>query len=338
MKIRLRNFQAIGDAKIETAGFCAITGRTNLGKSALLRGLSAIMFGLPGEHFIRHGEEWTGGSLKLEDDQGPLDLRWRKVATKSRKPNLQPALEINGKTHTKTGKDHKALTAPHGILEIEATTRRLRPQTAAQHDPIFLVADNETTAAEVLNLLGRADVVTEAQRNAKRDLNQAEEKRKIRTSDREKAATRLAETDHVPGLRQELEEKRARTQAREEQRAKHQTLTDHLTTLETLSPKDPPPAPPGAKPPESLKRLTKLRELTDLTPRDVPAAPPTPKAPPTATLERLTTLLTLEQERKRTIQEREATEDDLVHLEKERETLEATLKTCPTCGRAFDGH
>ena len=67
MKIRVRNYQAIADASLEVEGFTAVTGRSNIGKSGLIRAISAILFGNPGEDYIRRGADFTGGAIDFQD-------------------------------------------------------------------------------------------------------------------------------------------------------------------------------------------------------------------------------------------------------------------------------
>jgi len=45
VKIRIKNFQSIEDLEIEVRGFTAITGKTNIGKSAIMRAISSAMLG-----------------------------------------------------------------------------------------------------------------------------------------------------------------------------------------------------------------------------------------------------------------------------------------------------
>lgn len=338
-KIRVRNFQAIGDAKIEAEGLTVITGRSNLGKTALIRAAAAMLFGTPGDHYIRRGQDWVGGAIAIDDGKAPLKIVWRKVAQGKRKPSLQPVLEINGQTHTKIGRDHKQLTAPFGIIEIETTATRLRPQVAMQHDPIFLVAETETTAAELFKMLGRVDVITEAQRLAKKDLKDNEDRRKIRGVDRGDAQSRLNQLDHVPTLRTKVDALKSLARETEGENRKREATISQLREFLTLKPRTLPTPPEAPKRPENLQFVAMLRELKELKPRSIPVAPEHPKAPKTLSiLPTLKELKLVEQELRDLERRKTDVETTVQGLEEEKLRLEQELKICPTCRRPFDAH
>ncbi len=341
-KIRVRNFQAIGDVTVEANGLTVITGRSNLGKSGFLRAVAAMLFGLEGEYFIRRGEDFTGGAISIDDPGQPLKIVWRKVATKARKPNLQPSLEINGVKHTKIGKGHKDLTRPFGVIEIETTAKRIRPQIAYQGESIFLVDDNETTAAEVFKMLGRVDVITEAQRQAKKDLKTNEDRRKIRSGDREEARLKAEEFKNVPQLRADLDQLTQDLAGL----TNNQTQTTYIQLLDTLSSLEPSPLPePPSFPtkPNSLQYLPLLEETIRLQPRNIPATLNLVadfSAILTANMwaGHLKNFIDDEEDLRVTRADVAVTMAEVTMLEGDRRRLEAELKVCPTCSQPFKAH
>lgn len=339
-KVRIRNYQAIADGKLEIEGLTVVTGRSNLGKSALVRGISAVLFGVPGEFFIKRGEDWTGGTVAIEDPKDPLKITWRKVTAKGRQPNLQPVVEINGKANTKIGRDHKQLTAPYGIIEIETSQGRLRPQVAMQHDAPFLVGENETVVAEVFKILGRVDVITEAQRLAKKDLADNEGKRKIRLQDREEARKSYEELSYVQPLRVEFDQLEQTVKQGQIKDQARKRAIDHLRTLKTLQPQPIPAPPPAPTLSAQAKVLILLKELVTLVPQPVPFAPPQPQG--SVTRQRTIQLLRELKLEKNQSEGRKAEiamiDANVTVLEADRARMEVDLKICPTCGRSFDGH
>lgn len=333
LKLRIRNFQAVADAKLEVQGLTVITGKTNRGKSALIRATAAMLFGLPGDHFVRRGEDWTGGTLLHETETDPLRISWRKVPTNKRKPNLQPLLEINGVEHTKIGRDHKNLTAPHGILELDTAATKLRPQVALQHDPIFLVGENETTAAEVFKLLGRVDVITAAQADERADLLEAERRRKLRTQDLAQAEAHRAELADVPDLNRRLDELRKADEEAGAKTAAFLQQQDQLKELTSLTPTEVPTRPTINDPGRAVRLASQLQELLDLEPQPTPT-PPTLK--PTPTLEAIELLRALE-ETEAQLSDLQSTRNGLglqqTKVLDELEELKRQLGTCPTCGQ-----
>lgn len=335
-KIRLRNYQSIGDASIELVGLTVVTGRTNLGKSALIRGVEAMLFGQAGDYYIQYKCDWVGGSIRLDDPNSPLQIGWRKVPANKRTPSLQPLLEINKVQHTKVGRDHHTLTAPYGILELDTATGKLRPQIASQHDPIYLVTSNETTVAEVFKMLGRTDVVTEAQRLAKKDLKDITDRRNVRRDDVTNAKDRYEKLQHVPAIRAELDAatKFMYAQAiKVEECRKAEVLLQELTEIEERDIPTPPEAPPTA-PPEALALL---EELVSLQLKDVPPSVSIPSLPDLSAVEVLSQLVKLDQELADTERQIFEVKEVIDFTAQEKTKMEAELKVCPTCERPFHG-
>lgn len=336
-KLRVRNYQAIGDVTLDLTGLTVITGRSNLGKSALIRAAESMLFGNPGDHYVKRGEQWTGGTIILHDVSPELKIGWRKVPAEHRKPNLQPSLTINGIQHTKIGRDHKQLTAPYGIIELETSAGRLRPQVANQHDPVFLVTENETAVAEVFKVLGRVDVITEAQRLARTDLKKTGDLKDIRKHDRKRAEERWRELDYVPVLKNQLEKTSWGARHLQSKAKELRQRQEQLKELQQLEPRlvPKPPVLPDLRPKVSTAAL--LKELNELTPRNIPTPPQltTPDRRAESLMGNLQTLTREIEQVRLSMRDHEVT---LGLLQEEKATMEKELGTCPTCKRRFDGH
>ena len=55
MKVEIKNYQSIVSQTLEVEGLTVVVGKSNVGKSALLRSISASWFGQSGDYFIRDG-------------------------------------------------------------------------------------------------------------------------------------------------------------------------------------------------------------------------------------------------------------------------------------------
>lgn len=262
MKIRVRNFQSIADAAIEAIGFTVITGRSNIGKSALLRAVRGAIFGLPGDYYIADDATWTG--VRIQDEN--LDIQWRKVATGKTTTKKQTTLTVNGMVHSKIGRDHQVLTRPLGFQEIETTNVRRCPQLALQHDNIFLLTEAETTAAEIFKMLGRVDIVTDAQKAAKRDLGREKSVLLVRRGDQEKTQERFDSLDYVKELRVKFGVAKGQVDfndtIREENEGLQTALKRYLVLIPTKL-----PIVPILRIPEELDQRKKLVRLMELEPR-----------------------------------------------------------------------
>lgn len=358
LKVRIRAFQAIRDATIEAKGFTAITGRSNLGKSAAVRAIRGAIFGIPGDHYVREGEAASRVDLEVNGHT----LIWQKVRKK--RPGLQTFLSVDGATHTRIGRSgHPDLTAPAGFREVKAGDAVLRPQVAGQHDRIFLLEETRGTAAEVFKLLGRVDVVTTAQANAKRDYRGTIEERGLRTADREAAEGALTELAWVEERAAEYAAMVPEVEAGLGRVAELQEQQIHVAQVASLAPVAVPVAPELPEPPLSL--VGRIGRAMELSPSAVPPALGLP-APPVEPLRKVARILELSpaavpesprlpagvQQKAgllatigRLVQARDAVNEagsavaaadlEIGRAEKERAALEAELGACPTCERAF---
>lgn len=330
MKIAVKNFQSIESAALEAGGLTVVTGRSNVGKTALIRAVQAALFGLPGDFYIREGADSCGVALKVDD----LDVAWRKVRAPT--PGKVTALRVGTTTHTKIGKDHNVLTEGLGIRELETSGPTLRPQFAMQHDPIFLLGESESTVAEVLKLLGRTDVVTKAQAEAKKDLRATASKKEVREGDREALEPEVKRFAGVPVLRDRWTNVNDRLKSAEQGQVKVGNTTAILRRLKTLIPCEVPLAP---LPPDLilLTRVERLRRLGEILPQKVPIVPGVPSVPASklAMIESLKSLRVIRLADEAGRQVAYGVGQELVGLGIERSRMETDLKICPTCERSF---
>ena len=197
MQASVEGFQSIHKTKLDLTGFTVITGPSNRGKSAFIRALAAVMFGQPGDGYVKTGESKCVVELRGED----FELKWMKPRSGSATMGVTQA---GGTTHySKLGKEHQIITEKLGFKELRAGTVRLRPQVAGQGEPYFLLSLTETTLAEVLKKLGRVDVVTEAQRRVKFDGKKEQSKLEVREQDTIKARADLEKLKGVKTLRED---------------------------------------------------------------------------------------------------------------------------------------
>ena len=331
MRLKIRNFQSIRKAELEISGFTVITGPTNVGKTALIRAAQATFFGIPGDYFIREGETFTGVAL-FDDD---LEIIWRK--TKKPDPKKPSALQVNGVVHTKIGKDHMRLTEPCGIFELQTSQARIRPQFAMQHDSIFMLAETETTVAEVLKLLGRIDVVTTAQRNAKRDLSSSAMKRKVREGDLEVAKEKLKELEYVPGLRIKLEKVTENYQLMDKKNEERSSLMKKITRMAELKPHKIPRDPPVLST-EKFQLRDLLIKLEQTEPCVVPPAInllPYDIVKP-GLINWLRKLMQLDESLVMSAANKESLDEEIEDMVALRKIVEETLGVCPVCDRPFE--
>lgn len=332
MKAIIKNFQSIRDAVLEFQGFTVITGRSNLGKSALVRALSGACFGLPGDYFIREGTDQCAVGLGFDD----LKLKWLKVRAGKAALGRETSLEVNGTKNTKLGKDHATLTEPFGLREIKTQYGRFRPQVAGQHDPIFLLSETEATVAEVFKMLGRVDVVTEAQRLAKKDLKDVESTVKIRLTDLEVAQKELAELSNIPIAAKAWGIERESLEHLESNKAATELELSDLVRFAGLVVHSIPDLPSQGEEPAAIKLIAQLKKLQDLQPVVISVLWEFTSPVGLGELEKLVTLRLVKEEQTLLESERLSLNTELCDVKVEIDKLEDELGVCPLCGKAFD--
>jgi len=336
LKVKITNFQSIASAELDLKGFTVIVGRSNLGKSALFRSIKAAFLGWSGNHFVRQGNNHCG--VSIEDDD--FKLIWRKVIKES--PGHMTALQINADQYTKLGQGgHPELTKKLGVWELDISAAvRLTPQFASQHDSIFLINLSDTIIAEVFKQMGRADVITDAQAMAKKELKEKTDLKEVRTGDKATAVQELQNLLHVPSLRSSFDDTMQKVRKHQADSEATQQL---IAKIKTLQAKAANPVPDDTLPqhlgiPKEAQLLPKIRLLQSLKLRHVPddislEAPSHFKEIETirrikAIGQELATLqLTLDQNQETTSS-----------LEKAKVAMEEELGVCPTCNRQFEDH
>lgn len=326
MKIGAINFQSLQKVSLEFAGFTVITGKSNLGKSALVRALTAIIYGTLGDYFVRRGTDFCKVGVRFDDG---LTLKWQKVPTDKKTVKRETELEINDVRHTKLGKDLYALTGPLGFLQIRTAGGDFRPQIAGQFDKAFLLDANDSVVAEVFKALGRGDVIATAKDYAKRDVNKARGELKIRAVDLEAAQTDLEKFQWVPGLVGEAKSLEVAVADQEKSGA----VLEELDLLGEALP-DPLPGIPFIP---LLDTPIQLCELMDQYQEFViPEVPVPPEWNVLWPVPDIDSYLQQQLEISEALEARIPHELNEALAELER--LEKELGVCPTCGEAFKTH
>jgi len=259
MRIKIQNFQRIAKADLLAEGLTVITGPSNRGKSALIRAIQATLFGRSGEDFIRHGETTCLVNLELENDK----ISW----AKSRKSGGSATLNINGTVYSKLGREGpQPHTEKLGYCELKVREQKIRPQFAAQHDSPFLVSESDTVIAELFKVLGRADVVTEAQDNCRKDLKGKQQRKDLRTEDQVLQGKKIESLKDVPRIEAECRTTKDNLNQLESRRRDNKELRDQLEVWvkgrEVQQTPDTPELPEMASHFENLEGLQKLSRLT----------------------------------------------------------------------------
>lgn len=168
-RVSVRDFQSLSDVALDLGALNVIVGRTNAGKSALIRAIDAALFNRSGGEFVR--EDATKATVTLDFAAGSL------VWTKPRKGGAEYTVTpTDGAplTITRAGREIvPEIDALTGVREIETDGVRAKLQVAGQFDEPFLLSNTGGQAAKLLAHVSKLDVLVKAQVHAKQDLGRA---------------------------------------------------------------------------------------------------------------------------------------------------------------------
>lgn len=199
-EIEVRNFQSIEHANLVVEGYTSVVGRSNIGKSALVRAVKAALTGATGTSFVRHG---PGCARRLKDakkcqcktavriKREGFDLLWEKGDNDNR-------YTFNGQVYDSVERGTPSfLTEGYAPIQIGPDKELL--QVADQFDPIFLLNRTGGVVADVLSDVAHLDRVNAAMRLVEKDRREAVSTRKVRELDVIDLTSRLVAFDGLDG-------------------------------------------------------------------------------------------------------------------------------------------
>lgn len=197
LKVEIENIQAVKHASIEIEGFTAVVGRSNSGKSSLIRGMHAALTNKSPKTIFRTGTKQS--RVKIEDASKGISIEWKK----GEKIN---AYEIDGKEFTKVGKDVPKEIEEHGFKEIRVNDEALEVQFSRQHEYIFLLNRSGGFVADFISKITKADVLTGAVKDCESDIRKCSENIKATTKEKDSLDEQLQRFKGLNKLSSDLEE------------------------------------------------------------------------------------------------------------------------------------
>jgi hypothetical protein len=190
IELEVHNFQSIRHATMSVTGFAAIVGRSNIGKSAVVRAAQMALTGGVGTDFVRHGQECdrkVRGTKKCKCYSKvvirtqAMELIWEKGDNISCYTVLRPGAE---KPDVYKNLDRGTPEfLKEGFLPVKVGDHRELIQIPDQFEPIFLLNKTGTVVADVLSDVARLDNINHAMAEANKDRKDAVSKRRVREED-----------------------------------------------------------------------------------------------------------------------------------------------------------
>ena len=189
IEVEIQNFQSIEKVAFSIKGFTALVGRSNIGKSAVVRALQCALTAATGTDFVRHGEacERRVKGRKKCHCQTTVTL-----TTGGRTIKWEKGDGVNQYTISKEGEEDVLYTAlGSGTPEflspdfdlVKVGSKNELIQIGEQFNPIFLLNQSGPATADVLSDVARLDDLNEAIRLVNKDNKSAKSTRKVREKD-----------------------------------------------------------------------------------------------------------------------------------------------------------
>lgn len=191
--IEVRDFQSIGHARIELGWWTSLVGESDIGKSAMVRALHALLTNWRGDHFIRHGSKETMVEITLADT---TTVTWAKKRGGGGTYVITPpggGRELFEKTGGEVPADVRALVN----ASINVAGDPITPGLQQQHDPPFLFADVPRKRAQILGEFDGSNILMLAEATVRRDQRASQQEATAARADMESATTHLQQYDGV---------------------------------------------------------------------------------------------------------------------------------------------
>lgn len=152
VQVDIQNFQSIAHVKLEIRGFVVVVGKSNVGKSAIIRAISSCLLNLPVVGAVRKGTS----HVKLHIQNGENEILWEKGEKKINR------YTINGKLYDKVERKQLPEITSMGFGSVEVGDSRMQPWWASQFEPIFLLNKTGPQVTDFISEVSRLQVVQTA--------------------------------------------------------------------------------------------------------------------------------------------------------------------------------
>lgn len=212
--IEVVGFQSIRHAELQLSGWTSLVGESDVGKSAIVRAITAAMTNWRGDHFIRHGLNECAVMFKFDDG---TCVRWVKRRGKSGTYDITPP-HGEAISYEKTGGEVPAEVAALLNVSIDVAGDAFTPGLQQQHDPPFLFADTPRRRAQTLGEFDGSNLLMLAEGALRRSQREQQAVASGAHATMETIEQELTAFEWVDGAVALLEDAKTRAQERDGQR------------------------------------------------------------------------------------------------------------------------
>lgn len=184
LHVEVKNFQSIEHVSLQIDRFTALVGRSNLGKSALVRAIKAALTGATGTAFVRHGDTCARRLKGLKTCKCVSSVHLRKEGFDLfwEKGDGGAKYIFNGVEYSAVDRGVPEFLQPDFSL-IKVGQGQQSLQVASQFDPIFLLGESGNVIANVISDVANLDRLNQAMQLVEKDRKEAASTRKVREKD-----------------------------------------------------------------------------------------------------------------------------------------------------------
>lgn len=197
IKIRIKNFQSIEDLSFEIRGLTCIAGKSNIGKSAIIRSISSAILNNPVIGMVRSGSGYSTVEIECSD----YKIKWEKGEKGINR------YHINGKLYDKVGSKQLEEVSGLGFKSVEIGSGEVNPWLATQFFPIFLLDKPGSQVTEFISEVSRLNVLQNAitiSSKGKRDNNDEMNTKLAEQKEIQKKLDKLKSIDDIQEIKDDL--------------------------------------------------------------------------------------------------------------------------------------
>ena len=200
-ELSIRNFQSIATADLDLTGWTSLVGESDVGKSAIVRAVHALLTNRRGDGFIREGAKACAVTLVLDDG---TNIEWHKTRGASGVYTVSRAGVVD-EVYEKTAGEVPPEVARLLGVTVDIAGEPFTPGIQRQHDAPFLLADSARRRAQVLGEFDGSNIVLRAEGMIRTAQRAAQQAVKAAEQAAERADAALEAYAAVPALQAEVQ-------------------------------------------------------------------------------------------------------------------------------------
>jgi hypothetical protein len=190
IRVKIHDYQSIESLDFEIRGFTAISGRSNIGKSAIIRAISSSILNNPVVGMVRKGASFASVELSCED----WGFKWEKGEKGINR------YTINDKVLDKVGAKQLEEIAKLGFKSVKVGTDEINPWLASQFFPIFLLDKPGSQVTDFISEVSRLNVLQDAIILSARGKRKSNDESTVRDTESRQIQAHLAKFNNVDEL------------------------------------------------------------------------------------------------------------------------------------------